>query len=665
MRLFLLFVLLLLMPGVAQAANTHGNPNTEQQMYWADATRPYVVRGCLPVVPASGVAFAAFACDAYVLGTSGELLYVTQPAAALTLPNVAGTHWLGVCRDQTSVVSGWTRQQGTHYVHRQSVSEPTTPTGCLVLAQAQVASSSITVAFPVAQTLALSLERQTGGTIIHASTAGVRCDGVQVESHIIQYLIDRQKAAGGGTVLLPRGTCVVDTLHMDDQVTLQGAGRGRTILSHTAHTDTHRPVIRIGDAGDTSKGGQSKGAVTEAQVRDLSIDGNRASQVANEFAPGIMIWGSDNNVVSQVEIYDVSGDGITIGYDTERLAGSHRNRIEYCDIQDVHPNRQGIAIVWGNQNQILFNTVGDFIDLELDAGVGEIKHNLVQGNTGRVVSGSATTILPSDLGLAVVVNGGTAADKARFFGNVFQGNIAYQFKCIYGVVTTFTGNTLVGSNATQQYLMELDACDDTTIVGNTLIANKVVATALVALVRTRATSQLTVTQNNVNKDTLPFHSFVSTYAAEPAAVNQIFTDNNASGVGDYRTGSSTSMVTESSVYRLQFSGGTPQVFTATRVQGPALPLTFASGGGLGQVLNVTVTFASGAGLWRLEVLPYGTVGKTTEPWDYALIATVDEIGGTRAIEVWGAPLGGAAPVWGHVNFNSAGSIGVVFLRFWY
>jgi hypothetical protein len=332
-------------------------------------------------------------------------------------------------------------------------------------------------------------------------------------------------------------------------------------------------------------------------------------------------------------------------------------------VYDVHANRQGIAITWGNLNKILYNRVSDTIDLELDTTVGECKGNLVYGNTGRTVSNGETTILTSDLRISLASLGTAFARYS--VGNVVAANYCWAIDCQYNSGVHIVHNTVVGSNSTQQRLLSLDALYNAVVSGNVLIANAPVATALQHIIRTRAGQGLVVTDNLVNNGTIPFHNFISTFAAEPAAASHLFRGNVCTGTGDYRNGSSTSMATQTSTYKLIVAGGAPQVFTATLIDGPSIPLTFASGGGLGHVLNVTLAFASGAGLWRLEVLPYGTVGKTTEPWDRTFVHTVDEIGGTRAIEVYAAPLGGAAPVWAQVDFNSGGSIAVLFLRFHY
>ena len=127
---------------------THGLPDqTRQRQVWhGDSVGGgFVASGCLPSVP-GGLIFGAFACEAYVKDTTtDELLYVSQGAATVTLAAVDGTHWLGVCRDTHSTVTGWTRRDGTHYVHRQTGSEVATPSGCEVIGKVTVAGSVVTV----------------------------------------------------------------------------------------------------------------------------------------------------------------------------------------------------------------------------------------------------------------------------------------------------------------------------------------------------------------------------------------------------------------------------------------------------------------------------------------------------------------------------------------
>src|SRR6267378_7708187 len=125
--------------------NTHGQPNpqAELQSFWGDAFGAFVVSGCQPAVPSSSLIFGAFACNGYVKGSSGDLTYVTQSAVTLTLANVTGTHWLALHHDTSSVVSGWSRRAGSHYLFQQTTAQPADPAGGVVFAKATVAGGVI------------------------------------------------------------------------------------------------------------------------------------------------------------------------------------------------------------------------------------------------------------------------------------------------------------------------------------------------------------------------------------------------------------------------------------------------------------------------------------------------------------------------------------------
>lgn len=134
-------------PDLGLPSNTHAEttPMAEVRRIQGDGSSPYVVSGCAPAVPSSSLVLTAFACTAYVRGASGELVYVAQPAATVTYPDVTGVHWLALHRDTTSTVSGWTRRAGSHYLWQTATSPPADPSGGVVIAQVTIAGSVITV----------------------------------------------------------------------------------------------------------------------------------------------------------------------------------------------------------------------------------------------------------------------------------------------------------------------------------------------------------------------------------------------------------------------------------------------------------------------------------------------------------------------------------------
>lgn len=138
--------------GASWAANTHGTPDParEQQAWFGDGFAPYIVSGCAPVVPGSGLSLAAFACNGYV-EASGVAYYVTQPAAAVTVPNSA-TVWLALHRNLSDTVSGcgggnWVRVSGTHYLTCANATQPAQPTGGTFFARVTVVAGSINAVF--------------------------------------------------------------------------------------------------------------------------------------------------------------------------------------------------------------------------------------------------------------------------------------------------------------------------------------------------------------------------------------------------------------------------------------------------------------------------------------------------------------------------------------
>lgn len=153
-RLLVLSLLLLLIPGLALGANTHGTSSVDAEMRatLGDMFMPHLVPGaCLPSVPGSGLTFSAFACKGYVRGSTADLVYVTQASKAIGPLNAGnGTYWLAIHRDTSSTVSGWTRQTASHYLWKLASTQPADPSGGLVFQQVTVASGNITAVYSVA-----------------------------------------------------------------------------------------------------------------------------------------------------------------------------------------------------------------------------------------------------------------------------------------------------------------------------------------------------------------------------------------------------------------------------------------------------------------------------------------------------------------------------------
>jgi hypothetical protein len=126
---------------------THALPSeTRQRQQWhGDVVGGFVVSGCLPSVPASGLTLGAFACEAYVKDTTtGEVVYARDSGNGLGPVSGTSPSWVLVRADTSTTPASWTCQAGTRYCHRQSSSLPTTPTKTLIVAKLTVAAGNIT-----------------------------------------------------------------------------------------------------------------------------------------------------------------------------------------------------------------------------------------------------------------------------------------------------------------------------------------------------------------------------------------------------------------------------------------------------------------------------------------------------------------------------------------
>jgi hypothetical protein len=499
--------------------------------------------------------------------------------------------------------------------------------------------------------------------VFNAKAFGAKGDGVTNDTTAIQAAIDVAEAAGAGTVYCPVGTYMTDTLYLVDDVTIEGAG-SLSVLKLIPHTKTHNPILRLGTpttdtaATATKSAILGRGTAHRAKVRNLKLDGNSAAQTgpSDEWSHAIWIWNASGCTVERVEIADPAGDGVLIGYDTPLLVGSHGNNVVNCEIYSVA--RQGIAITWGNENNIIYNRVSDSIDLEINPNIGECKANLVMGNRGNVGGGVVTSPLTSNLFISLA---STNAVNTRYHGNRVIGNHCYQIKGQYNLGTVVQGNFVVGSNAVQTNLVDLIVFDDAVITGNIFVANTTVATALTEIVRTQAGVNTIIAHNIANNETIPFYYYDKNFGVSPDADNNCVKDNIIIGSGDYATGDSRSELTEQSTFKLEMDGGTPQVFTWTHLSGPKISPSVAAAGTIGRF---ELGYASAESLWMIEIGPYGETGANSEPYDEAVIHTVDVTGATRDVNVYMATLA-ADPTWAAIDFSDGGTQATMFVTFRY
>jgi len=327
------------------------------------------------------------------------------------------------------------------------------------------------------------------------------------------------------------------------------------IIKLKPYATSHNPTIRMGTVS---------AAITGARIRKGTIDGNMANQsyAGEEWSPGIFIWGSDENTIENMTITNCQGDGITIGYDSGRVVGANRNRVEYCKIYANNASRQAIAITYGNGNRLLNNGISGNIDLELNSGVdGELKNNLISGNTG--ITYSETYAQPATSDLSIGISSPDLAHNVSMTGNIISNNHVFAINNQYALSTQIVNNYIVGSNSTQVYLMQLDGSDHQLVDGNTFVANSVIATSLADIIRTRGSNNISVINNLVHNDALPFHLAGATFGSNTATY-QYFRNNVLTGTGYYRNAAA---INPSEYGRFRIAANGSGTLTLTQLEG--------------------------------------------------------------------------------------------------
>lgn len=116
---------------------------------------------------------------------------------------------------------------------------------------------------------------------------GAKGDGTTDDTASIQAAINACFSAGGGFVWLPVGTYIVNGIIIKSNVNLAGSGRYATWLKGKAGTTG--PIV-VTDLFSTLTGGGTSAGPTRWSLRDLGIDGNKASRASGN---GLSSYGWD------------------------------------------------------------------------------------------------------------------------------------------------------------------------------------------------------------------------------------------------------------------------------------------------------------------------------------------------------------------------------------
>ena len=312
------------------------------------------------------------------------------------------------------------------------------------------------------------LATSTGSSLVGNTASGTGAIATTVQSKLRESVSVKDfGAVGNGTtddttaftnalnsgalkIIAPSGSYLIDTISIPSKVTLDLTG---ATLLFKAHTTSHNPMIRIGTLANS---------VSNAKILNGTLIGNSASQTysAEEWSPGIFIWGANYNSVIGTTITDCKGDGITIGYDTGRVVGANANTVKDCLIYGNLAIRQAISITYGNENLITSNRCSGTIDLEINASTGECKNNIVTNNTGIV---QAENLAIPRISSLVIFVGTLNTNLTLTQGNIISNNNCASISLQYTSNTLVIGNTIIGSLASQVRLIDLSGAPNTSI----------------------------------------------------------------------------------------------------------------------------------------------------------------------------------------------------------
>lgn len=481
-------------------------------------------------------------------------------------------------------------------------------------------------------------------------------DGVADDTAAIQLALD----VGGG-IYFPAGTYLVkDSTNTSNGVVLApinnsvlfGDGSS-TIMKLGAHTSRKHNIFRL----------DNKNNVT---IQNMKLDGNFVNQTfpADEFSHSIRIVdGSSNCVVDNCIIVDSRGDGVYIGDETTgATAIGNGNAVRNCFLSGN--TRQQISVVHAFNTDIAFNKVNGTIDIEPNVAImsgGKVENCLIIGNTGTAGT-SGNTVDTSNL-IINVYNGSEYAGINKLINISIIGNSCSIIAVQSALGTVIEGNTIVGSNATQEELLRLFGTENTAITGNTFIPNESVATSLITVIENQGNKTLSVTGNSVRdaSSSIRFNRFDAVKLGLTADSQTIAANSMGNGYWNNTLEKANFEV----LIKLEIENSASATITSTQVGGPTCSINIVVSAGFIQINNI-----GGSPQPKIDLLTYGESGLgaytgITQFTSRISIYDVDYSIAGRTRFGFRSQAGGdptaAADVWTATDVNESATI---FLRAW-
>ena len=333
----------------------------------------------------------------------------------------------------------------------------------ITVAAAQITDSGLTQAKISDSSARLYTPAPTTTLVVDVTDSpyGATGDGRLDATDAIQKAINAVANKGGGTVIIPKGTYLIDTttrLRMRSNVTINMTDD--TVLKAIPSDQGTHYLFFIRD-------------VTNAHVYGGTLIGDRDTHIGSsgEWGMGIGILGSKNITIENVTIKNFWGDGVYIG-----ASQGKSNHITLYNVVGDHNRRQGITIVDGDGIKIINAVFKNTIGTRPSAGID------IEPNDGELVTN--VDILSSKFlnnkGPGIVISE-TAKGKNHEIKNiVVDGNevIGNGFDIRLNGVTTaqFTNNfingvgtALASDGRVLASVILNDKTRDITVSGNTIV----------------------------------------------------------------------------------------------------------------------------------------------------------------------------------------------------
>jgi hypothetical protein len=227
-------------------------------------------------------------------------------------------------------------------------------------------------------------------------------DGVTDDRAAIQAALD----SGASEVVVPVGTYVVGRgagywcLSISAGVTLRGETRDGAVLQQAPGIAGSVRLLQVAAAG--------------VAIRDLTLDGNRARQTADEHRAGVFATGAPDLAIRGVTARGFTGDGFYL------YLGSNNAVID--DVLATDNDRNGITFGGGTSGGTV--TASRFIA----NAVQQFDSEPGNGNTvdGLTVRGNTIDAMGRSNDYALTISGSSSAARSRGWtveGNVINGGI--------------------------------------------------------------------------------------------------------------------------------------------------------------------------------------------------------------------------------------------------